>query len=315
MIALVLAGHNEFVADRGIGSIAHGPAGRRGPSSSPISGGLDAGRKGSDDLTEAAPVGGRGRRWSPLWSRPVPWQVSAASTSVTTVKAVSQPLKAVVNRYIQDNLRWNKDVYTVSSGGTLHIVNVASGEGPHTFTVVAKKDAPKNGPCRCSTARSARRSARRTAQIRTATLRRSSRSSRTASARRPRRPSTCPGDSGITGSGKKGEHIDLVVTAPSGIEALLHVPHPPVDAGGGGRQLTLGSWNRCGSEGAGGSRRPRPLRVRARSRRAGAARRSGAPGRAARRSTTGSPPSRSPGTSRPTGRTRSWAWTSRSRTR
>ena len=29
------------------------------------------------------------------------------------------------------------------SGGTLHIVNVAADEGPHTFTVVAKKDEPR----------------------------------------------------------------------------------------------------------------------------------------------------------------------------
>ena len=61
-----------------------------------------------------------------------------ASASVTTIKAIQTPIKVVVNRYVQDGLRWNKDVYTVPSGGTLHIVNVANGEGPHTFTIVAK---------------------------------------------------------------------------------------------------------------------------------------------------------------------------------
>ena len=50
-----------------------------------------------------------------------------ASTSVTTIRAVSKPPTVVVNRYIQDGLRWDKDVYNVSSGGTLHIVNVANG--------------------------------------------------------------------------------------------------------------------------------------------------------------------------------------------
>ena len=32
---------------------------------------------------------------------------------------------------------------SVASGGTLHIVNVAADEGPHTFTVIARKDAPR----------------------------------------------------------------------------------------------------------------------------------------------------------------------------
>ena len=51
--------------------------------------------------------------------------------------------KVVVNRYIQDGLRWDKDVYKVKSGGTLHVVNDAADEGPHTLTVVAQKDEPK----------------------------------------------------------------------------------------------------------------------------------------------------------------------------
>ena len=67
------------------------------------------------------------------------------TVGVTTIKAVTSPPKMVANRYIQDQLRWNKDVYTVASGGTLHVVNVAADEGPHTFTVVQKKDEPKTG--------------------------------------------------------------------------------------------------------------------------------------------------------------------------
>src|SRR2546423_2164681 len=60
-----------------------------------------------------------------------------------TIKAVTSTPKVKINRWIQDNLRWNKDVYQVRSGGTLHIVNDAADEGPHTFTVVKKKDLPR----------------------------------------------------------------------------------------------------------------------------------------------------------------------------
>jgi hypothetical protein len=59
-----------------------------------------------------------------------------------TIKATVH-FKAKINRYVQDFLRWNKDVYQVRSGGTLHIVNDASSEGPHTFTVVKESDLPK----------------------------------------------------------------------------------------------------------------------------------------------------------------------------
>jgi hypothetical protein len=65
-----------------------------------------------------------------------------AAPKTTTIKAVSQ-VKVKVNRYIQDGLRWNRDVYTVRSGGTLRIVNNAPDSGPHTFTVVKPKDLPK----------------------------------------------------------------------------------------------------------------------------------------------------------------------------
>ena len=47
-----------------------------------------------------------------------------------------------INRYVKDSLRWQKDVYQIKSGGTLHIVNKAH-DGPHTFSIVAKKDLPR----------------------------------------------------------------------------------------------------------------------------------------------------------------------------
>ncbi len=65
----------------------------------------------------------------------------ASAPKKATVKAV-QTLKFKKNRYIQDGLRWDKDKYTVASGGTIHIINNAADEGPHTFTIVKAKDLP-----------------------------------------------------------------------------------------------------------------------------------------------------------------------------
>src|ERR687887_2729877 len=67
---------------------------------------------------------------------------TSAAPAKTTIK-VSQKLVMKPNRYIQDGLKWDKDVYHVRSGGTLHIVNTVATEGPHTFTVVRKKDLPR----------------------------------------------------------------------------------------------------------------------------------------------------------------------------
>ena len=67
---------------------------------------------------------------------------TAAAPSSATIKE-SQKNKVVPNRYFQDGLRWNKDVYKVKSGGTLNVVANIISEGPHTFTVVNRKDLPK----------------------------------------------------------------------------------------------------------------------------------------------------------------------------
>ena len=66
----------------------------------------------------------------------------AAVPSSTTVKE-SQTFKFVPNRYIQDGLRFNKDVYKVKSGGKVNFVFTVTSEGPHTLTIVRKKDLPK----------------------------------------------------------------------------------------------------------------------------------------------------------------------------
>jgi hypothetical protein len=68
----------------------------------------------------------------------------AAAPSKTVVKVTSK-ISIKPNRYIQDGLRWNRDVYTVKSGGTVRVINTFAAEGPHTFTVVKTKDLPKTG--------------------------------------------------------------------------------------------------------------------------------------------------------------------------
>jgi hypothetical protein len=66
---------------------------------------------------------------------------SAAAPTHATVNAVAK-VKYKINRFVQDSLRWQKDVYQVKSGGTLHIVNKAQ-DGPHTFSIVKKSDLPR----------------------------------------------------------------------------------------------------------------------------------------------------------------------------
>jgi hypothetical protein len=155
---------------------------------------------------------------------------SSKQASVTTIKAVSKTPTVLLNRYIQDNLRWDKDKYTVPSGGTLHIVNLAADEGPHTFTVVQKKDEPKTGlqivNCKICNILGKAHGANPNSEA------------------PPKFPylengvgqSTPPdvdkpGDSGITGKGKKGESIDLKVTAPAGTELyFICLIHPWMQA-------------------------------------------------------------------------------------
>jgi hypothetical protein len=67
---------------------------------------------------------------------------TAAPRNRVTVKAVSS-FRFKINRYIQDGLRWNRDVYAVRSGGTLTVVNAEGQSGPHTFTVLGKRDLPR----------------------------------------------------------------------------------------------------------------------------------------------------------------------------
>ena len=146
-------------------------------------------------------------------------------SSTTTIKAITKPPKVVVNRFIQDGLRWDKDVYHVQSGGTLHIVNLAAGEGPHTFTVILKKDAPKTGlqvvNCRiCNQlAKAHGANPQSNAPPKFQYLENGVGQNTPPSVDKP-------GDSGVTGQGKRGESINLTVTAPAGTKlyfvCLIH---------------------------------------------------------------------------------------------
>ena len=152
------------------------------------------------------------------------------AAGVTTIKAVQGPPKFQINRFVEDTLRWNKDVYTVKSGGTLHIVNLAADEGPHTFTVVAKKDQPRTlatlFQCKVCEKLGKAHGANPNSNAppkfqylengvgqKTAPL------------------VDRPGDSGVTGRGKKGESIDLKVTAPAGTKLyFICLIHPWMQA-------------------------------------------------------------------------------------
>ena len=138
---------------------------------------------------------------------------SSAPSKVTVTE--SQTTKMVPNRYIQDGLRWKKDVYTIKSGGTLHVVNTVATEGPHTFTIVKKSDLPKTA-----------------AQINNCKICNKLAQAHGADPQSNAPPKfqylengvgqntapnvDRPGDSGVTGEGKKGESIDMKVTAKAG---------------------------------------------------------------------------------------------------
>ena len=138
-----------------------------------------------------------------------------AGADVTTIKAVEPPPKFQINRFVQTTVRWDKDAYTVKSGGTLHIVNLAASEGPHTFTVVAKQDLPTtlqrlmNCTICLKLAKAHGANPNSNAPPKFQYLENGVGQNTAPQVNQP-------GDSGVTGSGKKGESIDLKVTAPAG---------------------------------------------------------------------------------------------------
>jgi hypothetical protein len=69
-------------------------------------------------------------------------QAATAPPKTATVRAVTS-FQVKINRYVKDGLRWQHDSYPVKSGGTVHIINLAADEGPHTFTIVKRADLPR----------------------------------------------------------------------------------------------------------------------------------------------------------------------------
>lgn len=154
----------------------------------------------------------------------------AAVGDVTTIKAIAPLPKFQINRFVQTTLRWDKDVYTVKSGGTLHIVNLAADEGPHTFTVVAQKDAPRtlqqlmNCSICLKLAKAHGANPNSDAPPKFPFLENG------VGQKTPPQVNQ-PGDSGVTGKGKKGESIDLKVTAPAGTKLyFICLIHPWMQA-------------------------------------------------------------------------------------
>jgi plastocyanin len=139
---------------------------------------------------------------------------STAAPSRTTIKE-KQSFVFKPNRYVQDGLRWNKDVYHVRRGGTLHVVNNKASEGPHTFSVVRKKDLPESFAAANTCKACAKIIAAHGADPNTEAP------PKFQFVENGKGQSTAPnidrpGDSAVTGPGKKGESVNLKVTAKKG---------------------------------------------------------------------------------------------------
>jgi hypothetical protein len=152
------------------------------------------------------------------------------AVGVTTIKAVTSVPKVKINRYIQDALRWDKDVYSVKSGGTIHIVNDAAEEGPHTFTVLAQQDEPKSALQVVNCKICAKLGKAHGANPHSDAPPKFPFLENGVGQKTP--PSVDrPGDSGVTGPGKKGESIDLKVTAKPGTKLyFICLIHPWMQA-------------------------------------------------------------------------------------
>lgn len=119
------------------------------------------------------------------------------------------------NRWIKDGLRWNKDVYIVRSGGTLHVVNGDGSEGPHTFSVLARRAVPKTvrtlfNCAACNALTRAHGADPETEAPPTFPFLENGVGQMTP-------PNVDrPGDSGLIGEGRKGDFVDFKVTAKAG---------------------------------------------------------------------------------------------------
>src|SRR5438067_8856007 len=138
---------------------------------------------------------------------------AAVPSKITLKQKQTQVMKP--NRYFQDGLRWDKDVYTLKSGGTLHVVASVVTEGPHTFTVVKEKDLPRTAAQANHCKICAKLGAAHGAQPESNAPPKFQFLENGVGQNTPPNVDR-PGDSGITGPGKKGEFINLKVTAKKG---------------------------------------------------------------------------------------------------
>ncbi|HEU4976145.1 MAG TPA: hypothetical protein VFT50_13705 [Baekduia sp.] len=140
--------------------------------------------------------------------------VASAAPSKVTIKE-RQKMKMKPNRYIQDGLRWDKDVYTVKSGGTLHVVDNVVSEGPHTVSIMRPQDLPRTAAqmmsCKACNSLIAAHGAdpNSDAPPKFPFLENGTGQDTPPNMDRP-------GDSALVGEGKKNESIDLKVTAKKG---------------------------------------------------------------------------------------------------
>ena len=143
--------------------------------------------------------------------------VAFGTTTAGVAAGGKAPKRATIK--VKHGLRWNKDVYRVRHNGTLHVVNTAADEGPHTFTVVKKRDLPTTvkelfGCKICAKLGEAHGADPESdAPPKFQYLENGVGQDTPPNVDRP-------GDSGVTGPGQKGESIDLKVTAPKG--KVLH---------------------------------------------------------------------------------------------
>jgi hypothetical protein len=154
---------------------------------------------------------------------------SAAAPSKVTIKQKGG-FEMKPNQYLKNLLRWDKNAYLVKSGGTLHVVTTIADEGPHTFTVVKKADLPQNAKemnnCKiCGQLGQAHGFDPNTNGPPKFNYLENGVGQNT-----PPNVNK-PGDSGLTGPGKKGESIDLKVSAKKGTTLyFLCLLHPWMQA-------------------------------------------------------------------------------------
>jgi hypothetical protein len=159
----------------------------------------------------------------------------AAAVSASGADTAAAPTTAVVkqtagfefkpNRYIKDKLRYNKDVYTVQSGGTLRVVNTQPDEGPHTVSIVKKRDLPTSFNCpvcdKLGEAHGADPNGNKPPRFDFV---------ENGEGQKDPADFNKPGDSGVTGD-NKGDKFEVQVTAPPGKTLhMLCIVHPWMQA-------------------------------------------------------------------------------------